>query len=347
MPNDRSASKRTDPQGGLDRQSATQARLTDFDIDGAEVGVDGAALKPNHKLFLLEIAGVIKDSPGKRFTIAIGGFADTLNRSGHFDNKALSERRAKAVELFLRSALPPGAPVTFDLKAFGESEALPPNTPSAFGRAVDVALIVPGDPAPRRPHIPNSFPHRGGSFPRPQGRGGLLFGCAREFEIGASQNFKIRIMDLTIGSLGPGAKGAKITLQIVDRDLGLGAEYSMIGGDLAFTESLEATFIHNHTSYKEFNTTPFPTRVTSFRRATLKTAFGNLREAKPLGPIPPPVLTLTFTDSTGASRQVDSPIDMAGKEGVRSRFIVADLSLNTTCRGGRGALEIDRTNEFL
>lgn len=343
---DATKNKRTDPEGSLEQQSATQARLTDFDIDGAEVGVDGTRLKPKHIAFLRTLIEMIKSAPGQRFTIAIGGFADTLNTSGKFDNQELSRRRAAAVERFLRSELPRGVPVTFDLKAFGPSGALPPNTPDSFSRAVDVALTAPGDPAPQRPRGPSpGGPAGPRSFPRAQGRGGFVFGCVREFEIGRSQNFKIRIIDLEIVTVSIGVKTARIFFQIVDEDLNLGAEYHFFGADGIFLERVEATFIRKNTNFRRFRTLA-PTRLTDFQSATLQTGFG-ASLANPLGPLPSPIVSLTFKDKDGVAGQVRSSIDMDNQEGDKSRFIKGTLTLESKCRGARGALEVNRTNDFL
>lgn len=346
--------KKTDPDGDVDVKSDTQGRLVDFDIDGAEVGVDGARLKPNHTAFLKTLIEKMKASPGQKFTIAIGGHTDTLNRSGKFDNAALSKRREAAVARFLKDNTPGSVGLTISFTAFGPSKPLPPNTADSFSRAVDVALLTPGDPPPERPDAPSPEKPRGErpggpagprSVPRAQGRGGFVFGCLREPDIERSQAFKIRITDLQIVSLALGAKTASASLQIVDEGLNLGAEYTFRGVELLFLERPEETFIRKSTGFRAFRTA-VATRVTDFQSANLQTGFGTGLK-NPLGPLPRPVISLTFKDKDGASQQVQSSIDMDGKEGTLSRFIKGTLSMNSTCRGSRGALELDRTNVFL
>lgn len=342
---DATHNKKTGPAGDVDQQSATQAHLSDFDIDGAEVGVDGARLKSNHIAFLNSLIDVIKGAPGQQFTITIGGHTDTLNSSGGFDNKALSDRRAAAVESFLRSRLPPGAIVTFDTEGFGPVLESLPNTPDSFARAVDVALTAPGDPKPARPRGPSpGGPAGPRSFPRALGRGGFVFGCVREFEVPRSKNFKIRITDLSINSLSISVKRASITFQIVDTDGGLGAQYDFTGADVVILGPFEETELRNATKYVSF-TTPAATRVTDFQSATFKTGLATLQN--PLGPVPKPTITLVFNDEQGTRRDVQSVIDMGGKEGNLSRLLKGSLSMDSKCRGSRGALEIDRTNDFL
>jgi outer membrane protein OmpA-like peptidoglycan-associated protein len=342
---DATHNKKTGPAGDVDQQSSTQAHLSDFDIDGAEVGVDGARLKPKHIAFLNSLIDIIKGAPGQPFSIVIGGHTDTLNTSGGFDNKKLSDRRAAAVESFLRSRLPPGAIVTFDTEGFGPVRESLPNTPDSFARAVDVALTAPGDRKPERPRGPSpGGPAGPRSFPRALGRGGFVFGCLREFEVPRSQNFKIRITDLEITSLTIGVKRASITFQIVDTDGGLGAEYGFSGADLVLLGPIEETFIRDRTKFVSF-TTPAATRITDFQSATLKTGLAASQNL--LGPLPKPTITLVFNDENGTPREVQSPIDMSGKEGTLSRLIKGKLSMNSTCRGSRGALQIDRTNDFL
>jgi hypothetical protein len=339
---DATKNKRTDPEGEVDQLSASQAHLSNFDIDGPEVGVDGTRLKPKHIDFLNSLIAMIKGTPSQSFTIVIGGSTDTLNQSKQFDNQNLSERRAQAVQAFLQDRLPGGARVTFDTTGFGPAIQLPPNTPDDFSRAVDVALTVSGDPPPQRPRGPTpGGPVGPGTFPR------TVFGCVREFEMSRSNNFKIRIADLSIVTASLGISIASIRFQIVDTDAqpGLGAEYTLSGGNNIFLERPEILRIVDNTSYRPFRTIQ-ATRVTDFQSAVLQTGFG-ASLANPLGPLPKPKLSLTFKDQNGVAQSVQTDIDMNGKEGTLSRSITGSLTLDTTCRASRGGLEVDRTNKFL
>jgi hypothetical protein len=333
------ANKRTDPQGEVDQKSATQAHLSNFDIDGPEVGVDGTRLKPKHIAFLNSLIQMIKGAKGQTFTIVIGGSTDTLNQTGNFNNQDLSERRAKATADFLRERLV-GAPVTFDLKGFGPAIQLAPNIPDDFSRAVDVALLSSGDPKPERPRGPSPGGRAGGgTAPRPEGRGGFVFGCIREFEMPRSQAFKIRIASMAIVTAGVSA-----TFHIVDTQRELGAVYSFVGVNEIVVLSIEAVNIRDKTAYRPFPTSK-ETRVTDFQSAVLRTGFG-VSIANPTGPVPKPTITLTFKDKDGFLLQATSEIDMKGKEGAGSRIIKGSLTMDTKCRAVRGAEEVSRTNTF-
>lgn len=340
---DATKNKRTDPQGDVDKSSETQAHLSNFDIDGPEVGVDGTRLKPRHIAFLETLVAMIKSEPGQMFTVAIGGTTDTLNQSGHFNNVDLSERRARAVETFLRSRLPGGARVKFDLTAFGAVRELMPNTPDDFSRAVDVALLASGDPKPQRPRGPSSGGPAGPrSFPRAQGRGGFVFGCVRAFEVPRSQRFKIRITDLDIDSV-LGASIASIDFQIVDEENDLGAKYSLLGAD-TIPGVVDAVVIRANTNFTSFQTIR-PTRVTDFLSIVLRTG---LRTSNDLTkPLPRPSVSLIFKDADGLEQLAVTDIDMNDQQGSGKREIRGRLTMESTCRDVRGAIEVSRSNDFL
>ncbi len=327
-----SANKRTSETGFVHPEPfGTQGRLFDFDIDGAEIGVDGARLKPQHIAFLQSLLARIGNAPNQRLVIRIGGLTDTLNRTGAFDNLDLSNRRAKAVQQFLQTRLPPGVNVTFIVKPFGAapaSEVNAANVRDDFFRAVDVALIAPGDPEPQAPKAPDRpvIPPSGGrntgphEFPRKE----FSFSCVREFEMPRSQDFSVRLE--SINSNGMIVKPIMMIFLIRDNSNKLEAQYTLQGANIG---GLPDIINRNQpTQFRPFRTTR-PTRVTEFQSALITTKLGS-----------PPSIELTYRDENGNTLPVKSEIDL-GDIPNNVRIIKGLFTMDTTCGFGvRGANKV-------
>jgi hypothetical protein len=326
------ANKRTSQEGFVHPVPfGTQGRLFDFDIDGAEVGVDGARLKPQHIAFLQSLLARIGNAPNQRLVIRIGGMTDTLNRTGTFNNNQLSDRRARAVQLFIQSKLPPGVNVKFDVRPFGAEPASKVNAANVrddFFRAVVVALIAPGDPEPQAPKVPGGpvVPPSGGrTGPREFPRKEFSFSCVREFEMPRSQDFSVRLE--SVSSIGVLLKPIMVIFLIRDNSNRLEAQYTLQGVNVG---SLPDLIIKNQpTQFRSFRTDR-PTRVTEFKSAVITTKLGS-----------PPSIKFTYRDENGNMLPANSEIDFGDIKNSPPRVITGLLTMDTTCGFGvRGANKV-------
>jgi hypothetical protein len=324
--------KRTSLKGEVDPRDPfeTQGRLFDFDIDGLESGVDGARLKSDHTDFLNSILARIGTAANQNLTIRIGGSADTLGKTGGFDNSQLSARRAAAVRKFLEAGLPRGVNVTFDVRAFGDDDADAADgadVDDKFFRAVDVALIAPGDPdpvAPKRPRQPTPPNRRGGEFPRPD----FALSCVREFEMPRSMVFSVRLdSTVTVGN------GAQILFSIRDDVNRLEARYRMFAANFGVPD---AGLDSSETQLRSFSTSPFPTRVTEFTGARITVL-----------PDKPATISFNFPSDDGKIHSVKSDLDLGGQLSNTPRVIVGVvLTMESTCgQGVRGAEKFGRSRD--
>jgi hypothetical protein len=318
------ASKRTSSTGFVEPEPfGTQGRLFDFDIDGSEVGVDGARLKSRHVAFLESLLTRIGTGTNQSLEIRIGGSSDTLNRTGDFDNTGLSQRRADAVVTFLRSRLPRGVNVTFTIKAFGDQEAGKvdsTNVRDDFFRAVDVALIAPGDPEPQKPAVP---PSGGKTSPRVVPRAEFSPTCVREFEMPRSQIFSVRLEN--VSSFGVLVKPLQIVFSIRDDQNRLEAKYTLSGAN--FGTVPDAALSNDPKQFRSFRTDS-ETRVTEFQSAVITTG------------VKTPTIAFTYRDKDGKTRRAQSDLDLGGIPNT-PRVIVGILTMDSTCgRGVRGAEKV-------
>ncbi len=324
----KSPSKKTSDAGDVTpKPFGTQGRLFDFDIDGQEQGVDGARLKFSHLAFLESLAKRIGASSDQRLVIRIGGSSDTLNRSGSFDNEQLAARRSDAVQKFLQARVPAGANVAFVVKPFKQPENGPKNVRDDFERAVDVALLAPGDPEPEAPSVPGGkvVPPSGGrtgprEFPKPE----FSFTCTREFEMARSRKFAVRIESAI--SIGVLIKPLRLIFLIRDTSNNLEAQYSLNGVNVgSIPDLINKDFKSQFRNFETDN----PTRVTEFTSASITTL-----------PFSQPTISLTYRDENGQRRSAKSDLDLAGSFNT-PRVIVGVVTMDSTCGVGvRGAKKV-------
>ncbi len=315
-------------RGQLEKLPDGSTLLFNFDIDSS-------VLKSEHIAFLLQnVLPAAKASPGG-LRVVIGGSADRLGDAAH--NVALSNRRIQAVADFLKQKMPG---YRWDFQGFGQGvgEDGAARSGDADGtrddifRNVIIEILKPGQPVPRKPNIPKSFPKKPGEFKKvdvfPDGETLI---CLREDRILPGTSFDVRILTTfatTVFNIN------LIFLVIRDLQNQLAVEYELRGVDATTDLPFGGISPSETLQVRSFQIQPPGAKVTDFTSATIKNGLGHgLLSA-------PPTIELKYKAADGQSLAVTSSIDL-GSFGKEPHLIKGILSVQTTCVGGPGANKLN------